>query len=408
MVLFRTSLHNTVFDVFCAQQGWQETRSDTDWDINWADVGWIRDFYDHIRFEDHQRVNHFRNHYELTRKDLMAKNLKRMRKYLAKNESISEAEKYDFFPLTYVLPQEYGLFLEAFKKHAGSTWIMKPIGKAQGKGIFLFNKLSQISDWRKDHNWKKDAPQAETYVVQRYVDRPYLIGGKKFDLRVYALVTSFTPLVVWIHRTGFARFSNTRYSSDKTTISNSFMHLTNVAIQKTAKDYDKGQGCKLSVHALRMLLTARHGKEAATKCYLGMQDLIVRSLLAVQKSMINDRHSFELYGYDVLFDEDLKSWLIEVNASPALTASNPDDYELKWGLCQDVVDVVDLEGNLTGEERRVGGFDLVYHGGPVNARQCNIGAVYEHAGAKAARKKKYGSSTRTSPRKGKRSPKKRR
>ena len=88
--------------------------------------------------------------------------------------------------------------------------------------------------------------------------------------------------------------------------------------------------------------------------------------------------------------------------------SNPEDYELKWGLCQDVVDVIDLEGNLTGEERRVGGFDLVYHGGPVNMRQCNIGAVYEHAGAKAARKKKYGSSTRTSPRKGKRSPKKRR
>ena len=40
MVLFRTSLHNTVFDVFRAQEGWQETRSDTDWDINRA-VGWI-------------------------------------------------------------------------------------------------------------------------------------------------------------------------------------------------------------------------------------------------------------------------------------------------------------------------------------------------------------------------------
>ena len=43
-------------------------RSDTDWDINWADVGWIRDFYDHIHLDDHQRLNHFRNHYELTRK----------------------------------------------------------------------------------------------------------------------------------------------------------------------------------------------------------------------------------------------------------------------------------------------------------------------------------------------------
>ena len=402
MVLFRTSLHNTVCDVFSSQEGWQETRSDTDWDINWADVGWIRDFYDHIRFEEHQRVNHFRNHYELTRKDLMAKNLKRMRKHLAKHESIAESEKYNFFPTTYVLPQEYGLFLESFKKNAGSTWIMKPIGKAQGKGIFLFNKLSQISDWRKDHNWKKDAPQAETYVVQKYVERPYLIGGKKFDLRLYALVTSFSPLVVWVHKTGFARFSNTRYSDAKGDISNSFMHLTNVAIQKTAKDYNKEQGCKLSVHALRVFLMSRHGRAATEKCFLEMQKLIVRSLLSVQKVMINDRHSFELYGFDILFDQDLKSWLIEVNASPALSASNADDYELKYGLVQDLVDVVDLEGNLTGEERQIGGFDLVYHGGSVAHNRYNIGSVYRSEPAIAARRKKYiNGSKRRSPKKSK-------
>ena len=76
VVIFRTSLHNTIFDVMRSKPGWEETDSDTDWDINWADVGWIRDYFDHIHMDDHQRVNHFRNHYELTRKDLMVKNLK--------------------------------------------------------------------------------------------------------------------------------------------------------------------------------------------------------------------------------------------------------------------------------------------------------------------------------------------
>lgn len=111
------------------------------------------------------------------------------------------------------------MFLEEFKKHPGARWIMKPIGKAQGRGIFLFEKLSEISDWKRDHTWKSEggvqAKTADTYIVQKYIAHPYTIGGKKFDLRLYALVTSFSPLVFWIYRAGFGRFSNARYSHDK-------------------------------------------------------------------------------------------------------------------------------------------------------------------------------------------------
>ena len=37
------------------------------------------------------------------------------------------------------------MFVEEFKR-SGGVWIMKPIGSAQGKGIFLFNKLSQVGE----------------------------------------------------------------------------------------------------------------------------------------------------------------------------------------------------------------------------------------------------------------------
>merc|ERR1719199_1745261 len=106
---------------------------------------------------------------------------------------------------------------------------MKPVGRAQGKGIFLFTKLSQISNWRKDHKWKADQPQADHYIVQKYINNPYLVAGKKFDMRMYVLVTSFSPLVVWMYRSGFARFSNARYSNDTKQMQNLHMHLTNVA-----------------------------------------------------------------------------------------------------------------------------------------------------------------------------------
>ena len=47
------------------------------WHVFWADKDWIHGELDRIHLEPHQRVNHFRNYYELTRKDLLAKNLKR-------------------------------------------------------------------------------------------------------------------------------------------------------------------------------------------------------------------------------------------------------------------------------------------------------------------------------------------
>jgi len=106
-------------------------------------------------------------------------------------------------------------------------------------------------------------------------------------------------------------------------------------------------------------------------CLAAVEELVIHSLLAVAKVMINDKHCFEMYGYDILIDEALKPWLIEVNASPSITADTPQDYELKFGLLDDVYTVLDVEGRLAngpqqprpGVPGNVGGFDLIYHNG---------------------------------------------
>ena len=66
--------------------------------------------------------------------------------------------------------------------------------------------------------------------MQRYIHNPLLIGHKKFDLRIYVLVISHNPLVVYLNRSGFARFTHYRYNNDD--IDNLERHLTNVAVQK--------------------------------------------------------------------------------------------------------------------------------------------------------------------------------
>jgi tubulin polyglutamylase TTLL1 len=72
----------------------------------------------------------------------------------------------------------------------------------------------------------------ESYVISKYLDDPLLIGGKKFDLRIYVLLTSYRPMKAWLFRTGFARFCHEKYTADITELDNMMIHLTNVAIQK--------------------------------------------------------------------------------------------------------------------------------------------------------------------------------
>ena len=84
-------------------------------------------------------------------------------------------------------------------------WIMKPVGLSQGKGIFLFKNIGEIEEWSDMKN------QSEPFIVQRYINNPLLIGQKKFDLRIYVLVTSHNNLTVYLYRSGFARFTHYRY-----------------------------------------------------------------------------------------------------------------------------------------------------------------------------------------------------
>lgn len=57
---------------------------------------------------------------------------------------------------------------------------------------------------------------------------------------------------------------------------------------------------------LRRYLTAKHGREAVEALFRDIENIFIRSLQSVQKVIINDKHCFELYGYDILLDQDLK------------------------------------------------------------------------------------------------------
>ena len=70
-----------------------------------------------------------------------------------------------------------------------------------------------------------------------------------------------------------------------------------------------------SFRNLRLYLESTRGKKVTDKLFDEINWLNVMSLKSVSSLITNDRHCFEIYGYDIIIDDTLKPWLIEVSES---------------------------------------------------------------------------------------------
>ena len=277
-----------------------------------------------------QKVNHLINNRIVHRKDYLHKHIMRVRKLNKKCNEI-----FNIMPLTFLLSKEYVNFVEEFHRIKDTDdyniWIVKPVGKSRGKGIFLIDNIS-------------DVPLNDTFLVQKYLTSPLLLDeGYKFDMRIYCLVTSVNPLEMFLYKDGFARVSNELYSLD---ISNIKVHLTNAAIQnrqaKKSKNYEKIYGgSKISLDMLRIKLRKQYGIDFDTIIWPQVKDIIVKVFICCQNDLPYCPSTFEMFGFDVIIDSNLKCWLLEINSSPSLERSNVLDDEVKLPLVNDIIKIVD-------------------------------------------------------------------
>uniref|UniRef100_A0A671QAT6 Tubulin--tyrosine ligase-like protein 5 n=1 Tax=Sinocyclocheilus anshuiensis TaxID=1608454 RepID=A0A671QAT6_9TELE len=282
--------------------------------------------------QDFQKVNHFPRSYELTRKDRLYKNIQRM-------QQTHGFQNFHIVPQTFVLPAEFQEFSSSFSKDKGA-WIIKPVASSRGRGIYLVSSPSLI-------------PLDENILVSRYISNPLLIDGFKFDVRLYVLVTSYDPLLIYLYEEGLARFATVKYDHATANIKNQFMHLTNYSVNKKSSDYVscddpevEDYGNKWSMSAMLRYLR-QEGKD--TTLLMGqIEELIIKALLSAEihiatacKMFVPYRcNCFELYGFDVLIDSNLKPWLLEVNLSPSLACDAPLDLKIKASMISDMFSLV--------------------------------------------------------------------
>ncbi|XP_013911853.1 PREDICTED: inactive polyglycylase TTLL10 [Thamnophis sirtalis] len=257
-----------------------------------------------------------------------------LREYDRVMKKIGQAAKLlkmeDFFPETFRLDtkDEREIFFEIYKEP--HIWICKPTSSNQGRGIFLLKsqsevrslqaKLQSVEDEATYKKFPYKLPQAR--IVQRYIDRPLLLEGKKFDVRSYLLIACTVPYMVFFGH-GYVRLTCLNYDPKSNDLTS---HLTNQYVQKKSPIYTHVK--EETVWLMERFNNYVNEKYRQAKglprdwVFNGftkrMKEIMLQCFLSVKSKLECKLGFFDLIGCDFLIDEDFKVWLLEMNANPAL------------------------------------------------------------------------------------------
>ncbi len=208
-------------------------------------------------------------------------------------------------------------------------------------------------------------PANTQWIVQKYIEKPLLYHGRKFDIRVWAVATWKREL--FGYRSGYVRTSSQAYTLDSGLV---YVHLTNNCLQQLGNRYGAfEEGNTLGYDKFIQYLGEQFPKQKLDfegDIVARMKDLMIDSYLAT-KHELNPRkraNCFELLGFDFMIDEDFRVWLIEVNSNPYLGVPNKYIEGLLPKMVNDMMELV-LDPhvqptNRLPEKERQNQFELLY------------------------------------------------
>lgn len=192
-------------------------------------------------------------------------------------------DEYDFYPRTWYLPEQLPQLAHDIRKlnekqaKPKSTFIIKPDSGSQGEGIYLIRDASEYI-----------VNPSKMHVCQEYLGNVFLIDKFKFDLRVYAVLTSVDPLQLHICKEGLARFSTVPYERPThKNLHESFMHLTNYSLNKRSTTFNRSErddeGSKRTLTSVFSRMR-RYGYNV-DRVWKKIQQIIVKTVIAIIPDM---------------------------------------------------------------------------------------------------------------------------
>jgi len=254
---------------------------------------------------------------------------------------------------------------KAEKKKYSIVYIYKLLNHVHGgKAVMVFDDELEEETRKKFNNGKKCGQFESQLLMQRYLNNPFLVMGHKFDFRVFCMIASTDPLIVYYHD-GYLRVSLSEYSPDSKEKSS---HITNTGISrdmfKIARENGTWNG--MTEDELREFQTwtfERFGKymyesgQVKDRNWIDnflrpkMQAGMVHMAKTMQQNLPKTNNFYQFVGVDFILDTDYRLWFIEANVRPGLDGVSRDRTTLVFSTLSDHFEI--MFGILRSRMKRV-------------------------------------------------------
>ena len=333
----------------------------------WSELSQEINFISHQEVAHSQLINHFEYHNNVSNKKDLFINLLKYCEY-------NRIDLFTFFPLTIIFNSNESLFneqIEGFKelyndisdliedkikdkdnpkkyihyirfesiKKTGSTqnvilpksfytgkniWLLKRTNFNRGREIKIYSDINAILT---DIDTYKKQNLYTNYIIQKYLEDPFLYDQRKFDIRIWVLFTYISnsnKFKTYVFKEGHLKACSEPYDINSKDL---FIHLTNYSVQKYTKNFSKVEkGNEISFETFQKKLDEKgNGKNFKKDVMPKIIKIIAISANAAKNkiNILNKKNCFEIFGYDFILDSNLNPFLLEINTNPGLEESSP-------------------------------------------------------------------------------------
>lgn len=245
-------------------------------------------------------------------------------------------------PTTYVLSdiRDMSYFNSEYK--SGKIYILKKNIQRQ-KGLKITKNKQDILNGYEDG----------FIVAQELLQNPYLINGRKINMRFYILfVCHKNEISAYVHRDGFIYYTRAPFkkgsTEDDPNITTGYIDrkvyetspLTHEDFRKYLDNYDR----EVTDFELDKL---SKGVSLSELFFDRVNELFVKVVESVKhtvciNSKLKDHYTFQLFGADIAVSEELEPQLMEINKGPDMSAKDVRDSDLKHKVMDDIFKVIKI------------------------------------------------------------------